>query len=50
MATPAGETCLKEAAAGTFKDFLSSLTKGQELRASRRLMYPGEPERTVIII
>ena len=46
-AAPAGETCLKEVAAGRSRAAESSLTRAQELRASRRLMYPGEPDRTV---
>jgi len=46
-AAPAGETCLKEVAAGRLRAAESSLTSAQELRASSRLMYPGDPDRTV---
>jgi len=45
-AAPAGETCLNDVAAGRSRAAESSLTRAQELRASRRLMYPGEPDRT----
>ena len=45
-AAPAGETCLKEVAAGRSSAAESSLTSAQEFKASRRLMYPGDPDRT----
>lgn len=45
-AAPAGETCLKEVAAGRSSAAESSLTRAQEFRASRRLMYPGDPDKT----
>lgn len=37
-AAPAGETCLKEVAAGSPVASASSLTRAQALRLSRRLM------------
>ena len=43
---PAGLTCLKEAAAGRPRACLSSETNCQALRASHRLMKPGEPFTT----
>lgn len=43
---PAGLTCLKEAAAGMPNACLSSFTSCQALRASHRLMNPGEPFTT----
>lgn len=43
---PAGLTCLKEAAAGMPSACLSSFTSCQALRASQRLMNPGEPFTT----
>jgi len=46
-AAPAGLTCLKEAAAGRPRDALSSLTSCHPLRASQRLMNPGDPLTTV---
>ena len=49
-AAPAGETCLKEAAAGRPVAALSSFTSCQELRASRKLIYPGLPLRTFRVI
>lgn len=42
-AAPAGLTCLKEVAAGRPVTSLSSLTSCQLLKASHKLMYPGEP-------
>ncbi|MPC21525.1 hypothetical protein E2C01_014512 [Portunus trituberculatus] len=45
-AAPAGDTCLKEAAAGRLRAALSSLTSCQAFRASHRLMKPGEPFTT----
>lgn len=47
-ATPAGLTCLKEVAAGRPVTSLSSLTNCQLLKASHKLMYPGEPLITKI--
>jgi hypothetical protein len=49
-AAPAGETCLNEVAAGRSRAAESSLTSAQEFRASSRLMYPGEPDRTTVSI
>ena len=46
-AAPAGETCLNDAAAGMPVASRSSRTSCHELRASRKLMYPGVPESTV---
>lgn len=48
-AHPAGETCLNEAAAALAgeKARESSWTRAYELSASRRLMYPGDPDKTV---
>lgn len=46
---PAGLTCLKEAAAGMPRACLSSFTSCQALRASHRLMNPGEPFTTANI-
>lgn len=47
-AAPAGLTCLKDVAAGRSVTSLSSLTNCQLLKASHRLMYPGEPFITEI--
>lgn len=44
--SPAGLTCLKEAAAGMPNACLSSFTSCQALRASHRLMNPGDPFTT----
>ena len=46
-AAPAGDTCLKDAAAGSPVAFLSSFTSCQPFKASRKLIYPGFPLRTV---
>eukprot|EP00479_Gromia_sphaerica_P010660 TRINITY_DN4970_c0_g1_i1.p1 TRINITY_DN4970_c0_g1~~TRINITY_DN4970_c0_g1_i1.p1 ORF type:complete len:168 (+),score=15.60 TRINITY_DN4970_c0_g1_i1:66-569(+) len=46
-AAPAGDTCLKEAAAGRFNDCRSSETSCQAFNASSRLMYPGFPFSTL---
>ena len=46
-AAPAGLTCLKLLAAARPVASRSSLTRSQALAASRRLMYPGVPLRTV---
>ena len=43
---PAGLTCLKEVAAASPRAAFSSLTSCQALRASHRLMKPGEPFTT----
>ena len=45
-AAPAGDTCLKEAAAGSPVASFSSFTSCQELKASRKLMKPGLPFST----
>ena len=45
-AAPAGETCLKDAAAGKPVADRSSLTSCQPLSASNKLMYPGRPDNT----
>ncbi|KAH3681035.1 hypothetical protein WICMUC_000016 [Wickerhamomyces mucosus] len=37
-ATPAGETCLNEAAAGKFNEADNSLTNGHEFNASNKLI------------
>ena len=47
MAAPAGETCLKEAAEGIFVVSFSSFTNCQAFKASRKLIYPALPFRTV---
>lgn len=49
-ATPAGLTCLKEVAAGRPVTSLSSLTNCQLLNASHKLIYPGDPLITKILI
>lgn len=46
-AAPAGETCLKDAAAGRSKAARSSRTSCHALRASHKLIKPGEPFTTV---
>lgn len=47
-AAPAGLTCLKDVAAGRPVTSLSSFTNCQLLKASHKLMYPGEPLITEI--
>ena len=47
-AAPAGDTCLKEVAAGSPVASFSSLTSCQPLNASRKLIYPGLPQSTLI--
>lgn len=47
-AAPAGETCLKDVAAGRPVAFLSSLTSCHPLKASRKLIYPALPLSTFI--
>lgn len=47
-AAPAGDTCLKEAAAGRLRVSWSSLTRAYEFKASKRLIYPGEPQSAVL--
>lgn len=49
-AAPAGLTCLNDVAAGRPVTSLSSLTNCQLLKASHKLMYPGEPLMTKIAI
>ena len=48
MEAPAGETCLNEVAAGSPVAFFRSRTSCQPLKASRKLIYPGFPESTLI--
>lgn len=45
-ASPAGLTCLKDAAAGMSTASLSSFTSCQAFRASHKFMNPGAPLRT----
>ena len=47
IAAPAGDTCLKEAAAGIFVVSFNSFTSCQAFKASRKLIYPALPFRTV---
>lgn len=47
-AAPAGLTCLKEVAAGRPVASVSSLTNCQLLKASHKLIYPGDPLTTEI--
>ena len=47
-AAPAGLTCLKEAAAGNPVASFNSFTNCQLLNASKKLIYPGLPFKTVI--
>lgn len=49
-AAPAGLTCLNDVAAGRLVTSLSSLTNCQLLKASHKLMYPGEPLITAILL
>ena len=44
-AAPAGLTCLKEVTAGRPRAAFSSFTSCQLLKASRKLIYPGRPDR-----
>lgn len=44
---PAGETCLNDVAAGSPVAALSSFTSCHPLNASRKLMYPGLPFKTL---
>ena len=44
---PAGDTCLKEVAAGSPSAVFSSFTSCHPFSASHRLMKPGDPLRTV---
>lgn len=46
-AAPAGEQCLKDAAAERPRACFNSFTKGQALSESSRLMYPGAPLSTL---
>ena len=46
-AAPAGDTCLKDAAAGSPVAARSSRTSCHAFAASRKLMYPGVPLSTV---
>src|SRR4030042_5261817 len=46
-ATPAGLTCLNEAATGSLSACLSSLTSCHELSASSIFIYPGAPFSTL---
>ena len=47
-AAPAGETCLKEVAAGSPVAFFNSFTSCQPLNASKKLIQPGFPFNTLI--
>lgn len=49
-AAPAGLTCLKDVADGRPVTSLSSLTNCQLFKASHKLMYPGDPLITKILI
>ena len=48
IAAPAGETCLKEVAAGSPVASFNSFTSCQPFSASKKLMYPGRPFNTVM--
>ena len=47
MAAPAGDTCLKEAAAANPVAEDNSCTNCQLFKASKKFMYPGRPLSTL---